>query len=60
MVSFANAVTPKDVDDIQAYLIKRAQKTRASMQQPGWRAETKSIFYRLIAQLPTWYNAVTH
>lgn len=60
MASFANVVTPKDVDDIQAYLIKRAQKTRASMQQPGLWAETKSFFCRLIAPLLTWYNAVTH
>lgn len=60
MASFASVVSPKDVDDIQAYLIKRAQETRASLQQPSWWAKTKSFFYWLIAPPLNWYNAFTH
>lgn len=60
MVSFSRVITAKDAKDIQAYLIKRAHETRASMQQPGWWADIKRFVYSLVAPVLAWLSSITH
>lgn len=60
MASFAPVATREDVENVQAYLIKRATETRASLQQPGWWTQAKRFIYRLVAPLLNWVNDVLH
>jgi PQQ-dependent dehydrogenase (methanol/ethanol family) len=51
MVGFADVLSTEEVQDIHAYLIKRAEITRAAERQPRWWAQTKVFLYGLIAPL---------
>ncbi|MDE2149473.1 MAG: PQQ-dependent dehydrogenase, methanol/ethanol family [Gammaproteobacteria bacterium] len=60
MPEFSRQLDARQVAEIDAYLIKRAQETRASLTQPGWWASVKAFFYRLIAPALNWINALRH
>ncbi len=54
MASFADLLTPEQVKDIHAYLVRRAQATRdAKLESERW-AGIKMFFYGLIAPLLNW------
>ncbi|TAM12504.1 MAG: PQQ-dependent dehydrogenase, methanol/ethanol family [Nevskiaceae bacterium] len=60
MASFADVATRQDIDDVQAYLIKRATETRVSLRQPGWWARIKTLVFRAVAPLANWLNGLLH
>lgn len=60
MPNFSRQLDATQVAAIDAYLIARAQTTRAALTQPGWWARVKAWGYRLIAPLLNWLNALKY